>query len=76
MARQVGASLRNRKASKIKLTLAVLLILAAVVGWLIFLGWAISAVIAWFGPKLAVWQGVVIAMLIHLLFGGNNVSRS
>lgn len=59
-----------------KTFLLVLFILALLVGWVWFLGWAVVVVLAWFGPKLAVWQGVVIALLVNLLFGGNHVSRS
>ena len=38
--------------------------------WLIFIGWVVTVIIGWFGPDLAVWQGMVIAVVIHLLGGG------
>lgn len=54
--------------------LIVLAIVAALIGWVCFLGWVIVSVIGWFGPHLAVWQGVVIAFVVSCLFGG--ASRS
>lgn len=64
---------RRRKASPAKLALAILLILAFVVAVEILFGWLVVVVISWFGPKLAIWQGVVISLVVSVLARGVKV---
>lgn len=46
------------------------LIIALVVLAYALMGWLVVLIVGWFGPQLAVWQGVVIAVVVSRLTGG------
>ena len=46
------------------------LIVATLGCWVWLLGWLVTVIVGWFGHDLAVWQGIVIALVLNAIFGG------
>lgn len=58
-----------------QLVLFVILLILLVVGIIAFQAWLLGIVLSWFGVSLALWQNVVIVLLIGMLFGGSKSSK-
>ena len=51
------------------------LVIALIVGIVVLDGMLIVWVISWFGPQLALWQGIVIAFVVGGITGGTSARR-